>query len=130
MVIPEGQPLLSWGLPFGVAVAEIQPGEYVCNQRILEALAMRHVDFALLEHPNFKDLITRHVLDKAAFQPEIQAPRYDHERFFRGYHREGRGVGTRNYIVVMGPLPGPQAMQEHWPVASRVSVRSVRTSMA
>ena len=103
MVIPEGEPLLSWGLPFGIAVAEIRPGDYVCNQRILEALAMRRVDFALPKHPNFRDRITRHVLDEAALQPGAQVPRYNHDRFFRGYHREGgRGVGTRNYIVVMG----------------------------
>jgi len=29
--IGEGEPLMSWGLPFGVATRPIAPGQYVCN---------------------------------------------------------------------------------------------------
>lgn len=98
-----GEPLLSWGLPFGIAIAAIQPGEYVCNQKILEALAIRNVDFALPSRPNFRDKMDRYVLDEKSFRPRAQVPRYAHERFFLGYKRGGtRGVGTRNYIVIMG----------------------------
>ncbi|HVR36076.1 MAG TPA: altronate hydrolase, partial [Methylomirabilota bacterium] len=43
--IPAGAPLLSWGLPFGLALRPLTPGEYVCNASILDALRGRHVDF-------------------------------------------------------------------------------------
>ena len=37
------------------------------------------------------------------FQPGASVIRHDRDRYFEGYRREGgRGVGTRNYIVVMG----------------------------
>ncbi len=101
--IPEGAPLLSWGLPFGVAIADLHPGDYACNQKILDALAIRDIDFVLPSHPNFKDQIAPYILDEDIFQPGAQVPRYDHDRSFLGYRRAGgRGVGTRNYIVIMG----------------------------
>ena len=101
--IPEGEPLLSWGLPFGLAITDLSPGDYVCNQKILEALVLRDIDFALPSHPNFKDQIAPYILDEDTFQPGAQVPRYDNDRSFLGYRRAGgRGVGTRNYIVIMG----------------------------
>ena len=101
--IPEGELLLSWGLPFGVAMTDLSPGDYVCNQKILEALALRDIDFALPSHPNFKDQIAPYLLDENTFEPGTQVPRYEHDRSFLGYARDGgRGVGTRNYIVIMG----------------------------
>ena len=101
--IPEGESLLSWGLPFGVAITDLSPGNYACNQKILDALAIRDIDFALPSHPNFKDQIAPYILDGDTFQPGAQVPQYDHDRSFLGYRRDGsRGVGTRNYIVIMG----------------------------
>src|SRR5690349_21376277 len=41
--ITPGEPLLSWGLPFGHALSPIAPGDYVCNRSILEALAVRRL---------------------------------------------------------------------------------------
>ncbi|RMF90589.1 MAG: altronate hydrolase, partial [Nitrospinota bacterium] len=103
MPIAAGEPLLSWGLPFGIALRDIAPGEYVCNQPMLDELSLRHLDFPLPPAPNFRNWMTRYVLDEETFQPGTQVPRYDHERFFFGYKREGgRGVGTRNYIVILG----------------------------
>jgi len=101
--ISEGEPLLSWGLPFGFAMTRIRPGEYVCNQKMIDSLSLRRLDFELPSHPNFRDKIIQHLLDEEKFQSGASVPRYDHDRFFNGYEREGsRGVGTRNYIVVMG----------------------------
>ena len=101
--IPEGELLLSWGLPFGVAVTDLSPGDYVCNQKILDALAIRDIDFALPSQPNFKDQIAPYILDKDTFQPGTPVLRYDRDRTFLGYQRDGgRGVGTRNYIIIMG----------------------------
>jgi altronate dehydratase len=101
--IDEGESLLSWGLTFGISTTGISPGDYICNSGILDALALRNLEFELPSHPNFRDEIAPYVLDEDAFQPGVQVPLYNHQRFFAGHRRAGnRGVGTRNYIVVMG----------------------------
>ena len=101
--ICEGDSLLSWGLTFGISTTEISPGDYICNAGILDALALRNLEFELPPRPNFRDEIVPYVLDEDAFQPGIQVPLYDRQKFFTGYKRGGnRGVGTRNYIVIMG----------------------------
>ena len=101
--ISEAAPLLSWGLPFGFATRSIDPGDYVCNQKMIDSLSIRNLPFALPETPNFSDKMAPYVLDEAAFRPGKRAPLHTNERHFLGYHRSGgRGVGTRNYIVVMG----------------------------
>ena len=99
--IATGDPLLSWGLPFGIATRPIAPGDYACNPQILHALALRDLDFDLPDVPNFEDRIVPHQLD--AFAPGEQVERYDSGGAFQGYRRPGnRGVGTRNTIVILG----------------------------
>jgi altronate dehydratase len=124
--IAEGQDLLSWGLRFGCAIRAIAPGDYACNQKILRVLRERlgilpgrgedpegisdqcggHHDAGLRlpEEPNFSDAeLEPYVLDEESFRPGRQIPLHDEPRTFMGYRRGGgRGVGTRNYIVVMG----------------------------
>ena len=101
--ISAGEALLSWGLPFGFAISQIRPGDYVCNQKMIDSLSLRHLDFELPTNPNFRDEIITYRLDQGNFQPGAPLSRYDDDRFFEGYRRAGgRGVGTRNYIVVMG----------------------------
>ena len=101
--ISEAAPLLSWGLPFGFATCPIAPGDYVCNQKMIDSLSIRNLPFALPETPNFSDKMASYQLDEAEFRPGTQMPRYTDARHFLGYQRPGnRGVGTRNYIVVMG----------------------------
>ncbi|MFN8453328.1 MAG: UxaA family hydrolase [Anaerolineae bacterium] len=101
--IAPGETLLSWGLPFGLALRPIEPGAYVCNAGMLAALRGRPLDFELPAEPNFEDHIAPYVLDEATFQPAEQLPLYQQPRTFMGYRREGqRGVGTRNYIVLLG----------------------------
>ena len=39
--IAEGEDLLSWGLRFGRATREIEPGDYACNEKILRVLRER-----------------------------------------------------------------------------------------
>jgi len=93
--------LLSWERPFGVALKAIAPGDYVCNQSVLETLAGRRIDFALPSAPNFADRIVSYQIDPNQFQPGRQvAPRTDGP-VFQGYGRGARGVGTRNFIVVL-----------------------------
>ncbi len=99
-----GESLLSWGLPFGQAIAPIAPGDYVANHAMLEALAVRRIEGARLPAaPNFRDSLERFRLDESAIRA---APAVEHAlpaRTFAGYRRPGRrGVGTRNFIVVIG----------------------------
>ena len=100
--IGRGEPLLSWGLPFGVALCDIDPGQYVCNQGMLEALSGRRLDFALPPAPNFADRMEPHQLDAATFEPGVQVDSRPGSRTFMGYDRGKRGVGTRNYAVILG----------------------------
>lgn len=101
--ISSGEPLLSWNLPFGTALREIAPGEYICNAKILDALRHRHIDFNLPESPNFEDRLVRYKFDETRFTPGRQVPRFSGSRYFDGFDRgPGRGVGTRNFIIVLG----------------------------
>jgi altronate dehydratase len=98
-----GEPLLSWNLPFGVALKPIAPGAYVCNEAMLEALRLRNLDFVLPDAANFADRITPYVLAEADFQPAAPVPLVGAPRTFLGFRRgAGRGVGTRNLIVLLG----------------------------
>ncbi|MGI8649872.1 MAG: UxaA family hydrolase [Rubrobacter sp.] len=100
----EGDDFLSWGLPFGQATKDISPGDYACNKKILTALAERNVDFALPDGPNFRDAeLTAYTLDEESFRPGEQVALHEDPATFFGYHRSGgRGVGTRNYIAIIG----------------------------
>lgn len=100
--IAQDQPLLSWELPFGVALAPIAPGAYVCNHGALEALRIRQLDFALPAQPNFADQIQRYQLDESSFRPGQQVPLYAQPGTFMGYDRGGRGTGIRNHIALIG----------------------------
>ena len=100
--IPEGAHLTSWGLPFGIAARDLGAGEYVCNEKILTALAERDIDFELPAAANFADTIETYELDEASFVPGEQVECADSGATFDGYRRPGgRGVGTRNFVVVL-----------------------------
>ncbi len=101
--ITAAEPLLSWGFPFGVALRDIAPGEYVCNEAVLAELHSRTLPFALPVAPNFADQAATYTFDEAHFAPASPLPRYAETRTFQGYPRPGeRGVGTRNLIVLLG----------------------------
>eukprot|EP00928_Gymnodinium_smaydae_P044837 TRINITY_DN29928_c0_g1_i1.p1 TRINITY_DN29928_c0_g1~~TRINITY_DN29928_c0_g1_i1.p1 ORF type:complete len:990 (-),score=155.38 TRINITY_DN29928_c0_g1_i1:257-3226(-) len=111
--IPEGANLKSWSLPFGTATRMICPGEYCCNAIILTTLrARKEVNFPLPDAPNFCDLDTSpsapFPFDENAFVAGKQArpaPSGDESLplTFEGYARTGgRGVGTRNKVVLIG----------------------------
>ena len=100
--IGSGEPLLSWALPFGTAIRDLFPGEYVCNEKILIALGQRNIDFDLPHKPNFLDVMVEHQIDATSFSPGQQVPRNSEIDTFFGYRRSGRrGVGTRNFIVIL-----------------------------
>lgn len=101
--IPEGGKLLSWELPFGAALRDLEPGDYVCNEKMLVELRIRHLDFELPGEPNFRDDRAEYVLDESGFRPGVQVERYEAPGMFQGFARwGGRGVGTRNFVVVLG----------------------------
>lgn len=99
--IAAGDYLLSWELPFGRATAPIEPGDYVSNQSMLDTLAIRDIDFELPAEPNFEDSIPRFELDAEGFQPGRQVELREDPPVFQGYDRGVRGVGTRNYIIIL-----------------------------
>ena len=101
--IAQGQAPLSWRLPFGTAVRDIAPGEYLCNADMLQALRGRSIPMDLPTRPNFKSAIPPFQLTAANFEPGPPTTRTDQPGVFRGYARAGgRGTGTRNYIVLLG----------------------------
>ncbi len=111
--IAAGELLLSWGLPFGRALRDIAPGEYVCNASILEVLAERDIDFALPDAANFEDRVEACRLDPARFTPGRQVPTADVPATFDGYPRPGgRGTGTRNFVVVLATTSRSVALAE------------------
>jgi len=100
--VGEKDPLLSWGLPFGLATRDIQPGEYVCNEKIIGVLKGRYVDFELPTEHNFQDHIKRYELDTENFRAGVQVQPVAEPGTFQGFFRPGgRGVGTRNFIAVL-----------------------------
>lgn len=101
--IAVGEPLLSWGLPFGVATKELSPGDYVCNTEMLTELKIRNLGIKFPKEPNFKNMVSPYVLNEKLFKPGIQLSRHSQSLTFKGYRRSKlRGVGTRNNIVILG----------------------------
>ncbi|MCY3799666.1 MAG: UxaA family hydrolase [Chloroflexi bacterium] len=101
--IAQGEELTSWGQRFGIALRDIQPGDYVINEKVRLELARRDLDFAIPEQPNFDNMILAYEFDESSFSPAPPLARHSDMRYFEGYPRGGgRGVGTRNMIVVLG----------------------------
>lgn len=101
--IPAGGELLSWGLPFGIALRPIHPGNYLCNASMLAELRLRPLDFPLPPEPNFRDEVRPWLLDEGNFRPGPPVCLHPVAATFQGYVRgPRRGVGTRNYVVVLG----------------------------
>jgi altronate dehydratase len=104
--IARGAELLSWGRPFGIALSDIGPGEYVCNRAVIEILSKRNLAGAELPaSPNFEDRVVPYVFDESIFRPgrQVDAAPDAGKRSFLGFPRPGsRGAGTRNTIVILG----------------------------
>ena len=101
--IPQGAELTSWGQRFGVAMRDIAPGEYVMNEGVQVELQRRNLDFALPAAPNFDNQITPFAFDARGFSAAAPMPLHSDMRYFQGYPRGGgRGVGTRNMVVILG----------------------------
>ena len=99
--IAKGHPVLSWGFPFGTARCDIAAGAYICNDRMLTALSSRDTNFNLPDQANFEDRIEPYDINVDSICCGSQVERYEQPGYFRGFDRGDRGVGTRNYIVVL-----------------------------
>ena len=102
--IEKGAPLLSWGLPFGIALRNIVQGEYVVNSSMLDTLGARGI-LGLPSSPNFIDYLMPFEVSRESILPSPEVPvSTDAGLFaFEGFSRAGkRGVGTRNYVVIIG----------------------------
>ncbi len=101
--IAQGEQVQSWNLPFGTALQDIVPGQYICNDDMLEALRGRSVALDLPPTPNFASEIPAFQLDEQTFRPGSPTQGHGLESQFQGYPRPGtRGTGTRNYILLLG----------------------------
>ncbi len=101
--IAPGELLLSWHLPFGAATQPIAPGDYVCNERTLKSLCNRSVTADLPAAANFVDRAIDYAVDPATFRPAPPTPHVEPAPAFLGFRRSAaRGVGTRNFIVLLG----------------------------
>ena len=104
-LIARGETLTSWQTPFALATRDIAPGEWIRNVRILDALRCRGVPFELPSDSNFMDDGKPFQLSDGASSVCPQVPEIDPalQATFMGYPRGGgRGVGTRNIVVIMG----------------------------
>ncbi|MEZ4669582.1 MAG: UxaA family hydrolase [Anaerolineae bacterium] len=123
--IVEGEALLSWGQTFGAATKPIFPGDYVINADVLKELGRRALDFDLPSEPNFQNDLEDYHFDEANFHPAAPLERYADKRTFMGYQRTGgRGVGTRNSVVLLGTtaLTGGFVRQLEGHLQDRLSV--------
>lgn len=101
--IAQEEALLSWGFRFGIATRALEAGNYLVNVSVLNALRERNVALDLPDEPNFRNQIEPYHFDEQAFLPGRQVAPYPVSRTFLGYRRShGRGVGTRNVIVIVG----------------------------
>jgi altronate dehydratase len=101
--IQSGETLLSWELPFGVATEDIPVGGYVINADTISTLREYNVELELPPEANFSDWSVPFHLDESTFLPARQVSLVEEAGNFWGYRRPGeRGVGTRNYILLLG----------------------------
>lgn len=103
--IARGEAVLSWGLPFGTALEDIRPGDYLCNAKARDVLMYRNPeDYDATLRVNFedRDTVAQRILPDA---PEFGRNVADiaDGLTFQGFDRGGaRGWGTRNYLAVIG----------------------------
>eukprot|EP01124_Arcella_intermedia_P009736 TRINITY_DN16357_c0_g1_i1.p1 TRINITY_DN16357_c0_g1~~TRINITY_DN16357_c0_g1_i1.p1 ORF type:complete len:950 (-),score=233.99 TRINITY_DN16357_c0_g1_i1:52-2901(-) len=98
--IRKGDPLLSWGLPFGYALKDVSIGEYVCNRSALDTLSCRQLDFSLPKEANFEDKIIDFHIDHFVNGTSLVHSPTKHT--FLGFKRNNRRAGIRNYILILG----------------------------
>ena len=101
--IAAGELVTSWGEPFGRALRPIAAGEWLRNARALSVLRER-ADCGWVQgiQPNFSDHVKPCEVSEDTFRAGEPLPHSRLDATFDGFVREaGRGVGTRNYLVLL-----------------------------
>lgn len=99
--IRRGEELLSWGYPFGRALRDIDPGEWIRNAGMIDALAQRDLPLDLPADANFRDQPLAQSARLDDVSPAEPFPATPADLRFSGYDRGERGAGTRNYVIVL-----------------------------
>ena len=99
--IRQGEELLSWGYPFGRALRDIDPGDWIRNASMIEALAQRDLPLELPADANFEDQPLAQSARVEEVTPAEPLPATQGTLRFSGYDRGERGFGTRNYVIVL-----------------------------
>ena len=101
--VEAGEELVSWGLPFGRALRRIEIGEALFNEGVLRDLEKRGEFEGFPEEANFEDWREEYGLGDGGMEVTEQVARYENPGTFLGFRRgNGRGVGTRNYVILLG----------------------------
>ena len=73
------------------------------TDRIVSSLRERGVEFELPKESNFRDIVPKFQLSPSSFKESPQVRMYEDTRSFSGFYRgKERGVGTRNYGIIVG----------------------------
>ena len=99
--IRQGEELLSWGYPFGRALRDIDPGDWIRNASMIDALAQRDLELDLPADANFEDQPLAQSARVDEVTPAEPLPATQRNLQFTGYDRGERGFGTRNYVIVL-----------------------------
>ncbi len=100
--IPAGEALLSWSTPFGRAVTDLVPGQYVCTATTLELLSARGVQDLPDEPSATNEPLDPYTLDESTLHFGSQLDPVEQPRTFLGYSRKRGAAGTRNHVVIIG----------------------------
>ncbi|MFC7339260.1 UxaA family hydrolase [Haloferula chungangensis] len=114
--IKKGDAITSWEYPFGRATRDIQPGEYLCNQGVLDRFAIqqdpKYRNLEIPSEPNFIDDMPEYVFDESGWTEPEALEAYATTRGFAGHFRGERGTGTRNLVVVLGTTSRTSALAQ------------------
>lgn len=127
---PERRRTDLWGLPFGTALCDISPGDYICNAFAKRVLLERNPDdYDDRLSVNFadRDTVAAQILPEKPEFGRNQADLHD-GLTFQGFCRGPvRGYGTRNYLVLIGVTSQSRAavlaactrLQSRWPAEAQ-----------
>ncbi|MFD2255628.1 UxaA family hydrolase [Luteolibacter algae] len=114
--IREGELITSWEYPFGRAIRDIQPGEYLCNQGVLDRFSIqqdpKYRGLDIPKEPNFIDDMPPYSFDESAWSAPKPLTKYETSRSFKGHFRGPRGTGTRNLVVILGTTSRTSALAQ------------------
>ncbi|MCJ8329788.1 MAG: UxaA family hydrolase [Lentisphaeria bacterium] len=107
--IQNGDALLSWNLTFGFATGDIVAGTYLCNEKMIEQLSSRILNFDLPTEGNFVSFYEPYEFEVDSFVATEQLGLEITDRHFMGFDRANGTCGTRNTIIIL-PVSGASSI--------------------